>query len=252
MADLWLLVNGLILGIGIMAVVGFITMILLLQLAVRGCAFSSRILLALWAKITQVMKLAVGTSSKPFDSSVCALPSLVTMTSDLNADEDTTKEEMNVRNAEISDIPDVALIEQLSIPFFWRIPMIRLEYSCHRSGFIVASRNGRVVGYGIVSQQRRINFTRFSMERVAFLRGLAVLSNFRRTGVGTLLIKESIDRIASWGCRELWLEVPARNREAMKFYLSQGFSQVARKRGYYWGEDAIVMRLKISNSRYHQ
>ena len=69
---------------------------------------------------------------------------------------------------------------------------------------------------------------------------MAVRSERRRHGIGTLLIKEAIARCPG---KSLRLEVRASNIVAQKFYLKLGFKKRARVYGYYYdGEDALIMQ----------
>lgn len=81
----------------------------------------------------------------------------------------------------------------------------------------------------------------------AELGNVAVDAAYRRSGIGTRLVAESIRRAAARRVREMFLEVRQSNHGARDLYARLGFLPVGVRRGYYIRpvEDAIVMRLAI-------
>ena len=76
---------------------------------------------------------------------------------------------------------------------------------------------------------------------------VAVLSEARRKGVGSLLLREALE----WGglchARQAHLEVRASNAAAVHFYERHGFVITGRRPRYYSGplEDAILLSLAL-------
>jgi [ribosomal protein S18]-alanine N-acetyltransferase len=69
-----------------------------------------------------------------------------------------------------------------------------------------------------------------------------VAPDFRRRGVGRLLMERVEERLQAAGAGWLRLEVAVDNFAAYEFYLGLGFAQVGRIADYYQGSvDAIVM-----------
>ena len=79
------------------------------------------------------------------------------------------------------------------------------------------------------------------------LMNLAVAPEWRRRGLGRFLLRLARDLGARRGAREAWLEVRAGNLPALALYLSQGFTEVGRRRGYYSRprEDALLLRAPL-------
>jgi ribosomal-protein-alanine N-acetyltransferase len=79
---------------------------------------------------------------------------------------------------------------------------------------------------------------------------IAVKPEFRRKGVGGLLLQKAISIAQKQGVETIRLEVRASNLEAISFYKKFKFSQIGKRRRYYLdiGEDAIIMGLKVKNS----
>jgi len=75
---------------------------------------------------------------------------------------------------------------------------------------------------------------------------LAVQADFRRRGLGRALVHAALEDAANQGAALCRLEVDALNVAAVDLYLSMGFVQVGRRRGYYHGpdgpQDAVLMR----------
>jgi ribosomal-protein-alanine N-acetyltransferase len=109
--------------------------------------------------------------------------------------------------------------------------------------FRVALFNKRVIGYICLR----------TFVDVTDIMNLAVTREFRRKGVGSLLLLDSLreNSRAHPGIRRYLLEVRASNIAAINLYKKFGFFVVDRRRGYYSrpDEDAVVMEKVIGPSR---
>lgn len=76
---------------------------------------------------------------------------------------------------------------------------------------------------------------------------LAVHPEYRRRGVGALLLGRALESGKDEGAENVWLEVRTSNRAARTLYENFGFREVGRRPRYYrdTGEDAIMMNLSI-------
>lgn len=72
------------------------------------------------------------------------------------------------------------------------------------------------------------------------LLNLAVLPAFRGKGVAQALLEALYLRME--GLPELFLEVAESNLPAQRLYEKNGFSTVGRRKGFYGGEDALLMK----------
>ena len=78
---------------------------------------------------------------------------------------------------------------------------------------------------------------------------LAVAPEAQRRGLGRALLLAALDEAARRGAKSMFLEVSVTNEAASALYLSCGFTQVGRRRGYYaGGGDALVMRARLTAS----
>ena len=65
----------------------------------------------------------------------------------------------------------------------------------------------------------------------------------RGRGLGEEILKTLIDALKKCNVTsELWLNVRKSNTAAIKLYEKLGFKHIATDKGYYYDEDAIVMR----------
>ena len=79
----------------------------------------------------------------------------------------------------------------------------------------------------------------------AHIVNVAVHPDFRRRGLGTLMVTGMVDAARCAGARLVTLEVRMSNRDAQKLYARLGFVEVGERRRYYNdnGEDALLMTL---------
>jgi len=91
----------------------------------------------------------------------------------------------------------------------------------------------------------RIGYAVFGFDGDAFtLMNIAVLPEWRRKGVGAMIVDAFLDDARDLRVSEAWLEVGADNAEAIDLYRRHGFAEVrVRPRYYQPGDiDAVVMR----------
>ncbi len=130
-------------------------------------------------------------------------------------------------------VDEVYCIEKLSFPTPWpRISFLH-ELQNNLAYYVVALAEKKVVGYAGM----------WLILEEAHVTNLAVHPDYRRLGVGRLLLGELILRAALLGAARMTLEVRASNQVAIGLYTSLGFRQEGRRKGYYedTGEDALIM-----------
>jgi ribosomal-protein-alanine N-acetyltransferase len=102
-----------------------------------------------------------------------------------------------------------------------------------RTGLIAESASDGVAGFvvaAIISPQAEIE-------------SIAVTSRFQRIGLARRLVGRLSDELRGRNCMEILLEVRESNHPARRLYSSLGFTETARRPGYYTApvEDAILM-----------
>jgi ribosomal-protein-alanine acetyltransferase len=82
----------------------------------------------------------------------------------------------------------------------------------------------------------------------AELRNVAVLSSYRRRGVGRALLDEAHRRLRELGVKQVYLEVRAGNARAIQLYEAAGYRRESIRKDYYQGpqEDACVMSIALA------
>ncbi len=80
------------------------------------------------------------------------------------------------------------------------------------------------------------------------LANIAVDPRYRRWGIGSALLRHTVQKAADFGVNELFLEVRASNAPAIGLYEKAGFIKIGIRRNYYKHprEDACVMVLNYN------
>ena len=131
-------------------------------------------------------------------------------------------------------VSSVAQLEKQCFSMPWSEKAISGELTNPLSLWLVAVKNGDVVGY--VGSQ--------SVCGEADMMNIAVEEAFRRQGVGKQLVLELISQLRQREVHSLTLEVRASNNGAIDLYTCLGFMQVGRRPNYYSNpkEDALILR----------
>ena len=136
-----------------------------------------------------------------------------------------------------ADIEKVIAIERASFQFPWstRFFLDELQVDCARS--ILAEVEGRIVGYVLFW---------FLPEEVD-IHNIAVHPDFRRHGIGRLLLEQVVATARRQDRVRVTLDVRFSNVPAQNLYRSFGFVTRGVRKGYYSdnGEDALVMALEL-------
>ena len=109
-------------------------------------------------------------------------------------------------------------------------------YMTYGSEILVADIGNAVVGYVVVSYK----------EEEAKIMSVAVKKEFRRKGIGKMLLKEVIKRAKIRGVKRMTLEVRVSNKAAQELYKKLGFEVAGILESYYSdGESAYLMHLYL-------
>ena len=131
-------------------------------------------------------------------------------------------------------VPQVAELEKLCFSDPWSEQSIASELDNVLALWYVALDDDRVVGY--IGSQTVCGETD--------VMNIAVHPDYRRRGIGQILIEELIREVKNLGSISLTLEVRSSNAPAVSLYEKLGFSQVGRRKNYYHNpkEDALILR----------
>ena len=104
--------------------------------------------------------------------------------------------------------------------------------------WLVAVEDGTVAGY--VGSQTVCGETD--------MMNVAVTADFRRRGIGEMLVNALVEELKALESHSLTLEVRASNAPAQALYEKLGFTQVGRRPNYYRNprEDALILRKELA------
>lgn len=131
-------------------------------------------------------------------------------------------------------VAQVTELERLCFSAPWSENAIRGELTNPLSLWVVAIDAQTVAGY--VGSQ--------SVMGEADMMNLAVAPEYRKRGIGGMLVDCLINRLRDNAVTSLTLEVRASNDAAISLYKNKGFEQVGRRPNYYSypKEDALILR----------
>jgi [ribosomal protein S18]-alanine N-acetyltransferase len=140
-----------------------------------------------------------------------------------------------LRRASVNDVDALMRIELVSYsePFTREI---FLDYLNSPSSIcVVAERDNQILGYALAA----VNL------QLSQLLSIAVLPEYRSTGVAQRLLAGVMDYCRSSGAQNIRLEVRSANYPARKLYQNMGFSLIGLRNKYYGDDDALVMRADL-------
>jgi ribosomal-protein-alanine N-acetyltransferase len=153
--------------------------------------------------------------------------------------------EIGIRPMTETDVAAVFAVERASYQFPWSEGIFR---DCLRVGYVcrVLALRNQVIGYGVMSVGAG----------EAHILNLCIAETHRCRGLGRRMLAYLLERGATAGMSEAFLEVRPSNTAAIRLYQAIGFEQVGMRRGYYQAvggrEDAAVLRLTLRGRRAHR
>ena len=144
---------------------------------------------------------------------------------------------MRIRDAVPQDVPEIARLERECFTTPWTEEIIRSQLSGEGKLMLAAEEDGRFAGYmGL----------QYVLDE-GYISNVCTAPEFRRRGVASALIDETVTRAAALGLSFLSLEVRRSNEPAIRLYEAWGFQKVGVRPGYYEkpAEDAIIMNLYL-------
>ena len=144
------------------------------------------------------------------------------------------------------DAPVLADLSRFTIerglPWRWTEPRVAALIRDDDSEVVVARQEGALVGFAAMEFHFK--------ERRAHLVLLAVVSAWRRHGIGRELVAWLEKMAVLGGIQAVLAEVRAENVGARRFYAALGFEELRRLPGYYSGrEDALALRRLLGTGR---
>ncbi len=144
---------------------------------------------------------------------------------------------LTIRNARVEDIDEIYRIEVKSFKIPYPRHYLKILLRMAPQYFLVAEENGKVVGY--ISGVARIS-------KIGHIVSIAVDPDYRRRGIGNLLIEALLKKFKNDKMKKVRLEVRVSNKPAINLYVKIGFKIERRIKNYYPdGEDCFVMTKEL-------
>ena len=144
-----------------------------------------------------------------------------------------------IRKAEYSDIDRIYEIEEECFPHPWTIETLRKEYNVPHADILVAANTDNIIGFSVS----------WLVLDELHLHKIAAANEFKRKGVGTVLINSLIKKYIG-SIQTIILEVREKNNIARQFYQKLGFIEKDIRYNYYPDDNAIMIEKKIFNNFY--
>lgn len=138
---------------------------------------------------------------------------------------------MNIRKMVLEDIPEVLVADEKSFTKPWNEGMFTDEIKKEYADYYVAEADGEIIGYGGI----------WSIYETAELMRIAVIPEFRGRGIAKEIMEAMTECAKDRGCERMMLEVRKSNVSAQELYKKFGFCEISIRKGYYDGEDAVIM-----------
>lgn len=146
-----------------------------------------------------------------------------------------------LRRTSPEDLDELYLIDRVCFPkHYFPKSFIRSLLEHPSSVGLVAMCSGRIVGFTIGVVEGK------GMGRIYTL---DVLPEFRRRGIGSLLLEKLEEEFARRGVVKCRLEVMDGNVPAIRLYSKMGYRKVGVIKDYYGDSDGIVMEKTLTPSR---
>ena len=152
-----------------------------------------------------------------------------------------------IRRCDPSDIISVMEINMKTLPEQYSDYFYESLLSDLPESFLIAEKEGISIGYIMCKSEFGFsNFKKLGFVKKGHVVSVAVLDNFRGSGIGSALVEEAFKGVKEKQCDEMYLEVRCSNTDAVRLYEKLGMSVKQRLRSYYRdGEDAYMMAIEF-------
>jgi ribosomal-protein-alanine N-acetyltransferase len=151
--------------------------------------------------------------------------------------------EVSLRRFTTLDLEKVMEINKTCLPENYNSYFFIEIFKHCPDAFIVAEANGTIIGYIMCRLESGFSdFSRIKPVRKGHVVSIAILPEYRRTGIARTLMLSAMSSLTNYGSSEAFCEVRVTNEPALALYKKLGFSIRKRiARYYYDGEDAFLM-----------
>lgn len=144
---------------------------------------------------------------------------------------------IQIRQAALDDVGDIARLEQKCFKASWSEELIKKEIMSNSSFAVVAMDGDSLCGYAMfMLLYDEIHITKIAVDEF-----------HRRLGIGNLLINALLKTAYKNNYFDITLEVRVSNKAAISLYEKKGFESVGVRKHYYTdnNEDALIMWLHM-------
>ena len=138
----------------------------------------------------------------------------------------------SVKNNEEKTDKEIEDILTTDFDDFWNKKVLKEELSSSSSKYIVAKINDEIVGFAGL---------KIVLDEVDIM-NIVTKKNYRRQGIGSLLLKNLIMLCENSNIKSITLEVNENNSNAIDLYLKFGFQKISIRKNYYKNQNAIIMK----------
>ena len=144
---------------------------------------------------------------------------------------------MIVREMTYNDIASVADVDRAAFSDAWKDDSFADELKKDYSHYFVAETDGEIMSYAGI----------WCIYETAELIRIATTPKHQQKGVAKELMQTILECAKSCGCERMMLEVRKSNIPAQRLYKKFGFNEISIRKGYYSGEDAVIMEAKLTD-----
>jgi len=139
------------------------------------------------------------------------------------------------------DLDEIVAIENVSYPSPWPKQIFEREIEAQNSYKRIIKFSGSVVAYIVT----------WTVHDEVHILNIAVHPDFRKIGLGEMLLRDCLGFSSERGLKLAVLEVRTSNNSAIKLYEKIGFRTLRVRKKYYsdTGEDAYVMLYELESEK---
>ena len=139
---------------------------------------------------------------------------------------------IEVYKMSLTDLESIKEILVSDFDDFWNYSILKDELSNANSYYLVAKLDNEILGFAGIK----------AVLNEADIMNIVVKKSKRKSGIGSLLLKNIIELCKKLNVSTLFLEVNEKNLPAISLYKKFGFEEVGFRKNYYKENNAIVMK----------
>lgn len=156
--------------------------------------------------------------------------------------------DFTIEQCQKEDMEEVILVNMRSIPEHYELNYYMQCLDSFPEGFLVAKNTNKVIVGYIMCRAENTIIDVVSKAKVAHIVSVAVVSDYRKNGIGNKLVGKAIDAMLLANCNAVTLQVRQSNLPALNLYKKYGFKVIQALPGYYRdnNETGLLMYLELA------